>query len=68
MSDPISSEWAELTIIRCEQSKVLIELKLGSDSQGSGRIVANLDINRFWGSQLPGGRSLGSEANFLQAD
>ncbi len=23
MSDPISSEWAELTIIRCEQSKVL---------------------------------------------
>ncbi len=44
MSYPSSSEWAELTIIRCEQSKVLIELKLGSDSQGSGRIVARPDI------------------------
>lgn len=44
MSYPSSSEWAELTIIRCEQSKVLIELKLGSDSQGSSRIVARPDI------------------------
>ena len=65
MSDPISSEWAELTIIRCEQSKVLIELKLGSDSSGLRRIVANPDITPFSSSVRIGGHPTGTRGPAL---